>query len=343
MVEIEKRKITIFDANPKISVVMPVYNGEKYLAEAIESILAQTFIDYEFIIVNDGSTDNTLNIIEEYMQKDNRIKVIKLKKVGLVNSLNIGIELAKGEYIARMDADDISMPERFQKQVDYLDENYKISILATYIEAIGYDKERKLKLEDWFNNTINTDNQLERIIRNCPIAHPSVMMRSDFAKKEKYSLGYQAMEDYELWMRAVNKGYKIRVVEEKLLHYRFYDESKSATDNVERLVKQRVSAKIKYFFPEGKNRVIIWGLGERGQILLEYMRSNEAFKDIEIVAIVDKKMTGFLQGYEIKEPGGIDTMDFDYVFIVTSLGYDDISEYMKNKGKVIVKDYMYII
>ena len=115
-----------------ISVIMSVYNGEKYLVQAIDSILNQTYQNFEFIIIDDCSTDNSSHILQEYAQKDSRIKIIKKEKnigiKGFIKNLNLGISLAKGKYIARMDADDISLPERFQKQVDFLENNSDFTI-----------------------------------------------------------------------------------------------------------------------------------------------------------------------------------------------------------------------
>ena len=109
----------------KVSVIMPVYNGEKFISQAIESILNQTFVDFEFIIINDGSNDKTEKIIAKY--KDKRIKYFKFtKNKGLVYSLNFCLKKSKGEFIARMDADDISMPDRFTKQVKFLDKNESV-------------------------------------------------------------------------------------------------------------------------------------------------------------------------------------------------------------------------
>ena len=115
-----------------ISVIMSVYNGEKYLVQAIDSILNQTYQNFEFIIIDDCSTDNSSHILQEYAQKDSRIKIIKKEKnigiKGFIKNLNLGMSLAKGKYIARMDADDISLPERFQKQVDFLEKNSDFTI-----------------------------------------------------------------------------------------------------------------------------------------------------------------------------------------------------------------------
>ena len=123
---------------PKVSVIMPAYNSEKYVGEAIESILNQTFIDFEFIILNDGSTDNTPKIVKEYAKRDKRIKFIDNKKnQGFIASLNQCLDVARGEYLAKMDSDDISLPQRLQKQVDYLEKNPNVGLVGTGYRAFG--------------------------------------------------------------------------------------------------------------------------------------------------------------------------------------------------------------
>ena len=137
---------------PLVSVVLSVYNGEKYLMNAIESILDQTYPAFEFIIVNDGSTDNSPKIIDKYRKLDNRIKVLNQKNRGLIDSLNRGLALANGRYIARMDSDDISLPSKLEEQYNYLENNPDIGVLGTWIEMINEDG-KPLKL--WESPTSN--------------------------------------------------------------------------------------------------------------------------------------------------------------------------------------------
>ena len=126
-----------------ISVVLPVFNGDKYLSEAIESILNQTYINFEFIIINDGSTDGSLTIIENYRVKDNRIVVISRENKGLIASLNEGIRIANGGYIARMDQDDLSLPTRLEEQVKFMDSN-QLDICGTYVQLFNKFKDLKV-------------------------------------------------------------------------------------------------------------------------------------------------------------------------------------------------------
>ena len=120
---------------PKVTVLMSVYNGEKHLREAIDSILNQTFGDFEFLIINDGSTDRTADILQSY--QDSRIKIIHNEKnIGLTKSLNKGLKLAKGEYLARMDADDISYPNRLEVQYEYMEKNPNVGIVGSWNDVI---------------------------------------------------------------------------------------------------------------------------------------------------------------------------------------------------------------
>src|SRR3989339_623001 len=157
---------------PKISVIMSAYNAEKYLAEAIESILAQTFKNFEFIIIDDGSKDDTLRIINEYARKDRRIKVYHNKKnigcVGFIRNLNKGIKLAKGKYLARMDADDISLPDRFRIQHDFLEKNQDTFLIGTGVIDIYANGEEFKKTKGISGNEILKKKLLEK---NCMV-HP---------------------------------------------------------------------------------------------------------------------------------------------------------------------------
>src|SRR3990172_12530717 len=130
--------------NPVITVLMSAYNAEKYLREAIESILNQTFKDFEFIIINDCSTDKTKKIIEEYANKDARIKLINnATNLGLTKSLNIGLKEARGEYVARLDADDVALPERLEKQYEFMNKNRDITLTGAWAEKIYEEGDNK--------------------------------------------------------------------------------------------------------------------------------------------------------------------------------------------------------
>lgn len=196
----EKTKERINDRVPSITVLMSVYNGERYLREAIESILNQTFSDFEFMVIDDGSTDKSWPILAEYAEQDSRLVLIRNQEnIGLAKSLNKGLALARGKYIARMDADDVSMPQRFEKQVVFLETHSKIGILGTqcwFIDTNGQEQELdeaptdelQLRWTSLFGN---------------PFRHPTVMIRGDVLRKNglKYDEAFRVTQDYEFWTR----------------------------------------------------------------------------------------------------------------------------------------------
>ena len=207
--------IMIKNKDPKVSVLMSVYNDEKYLKQAIDSILNQTFNDFEFLIIDDGSTDDSSRIIESY--SDPRIKLIKNEvNIKLSNSLNKGLALARGEYVARMDSDDISLPNRLMEQIRFMDTNKDVAICGSYIRIIGTNKIWKYPLspEDCFGG----------LLFNSILAHPSVMMRRKFFIDNNflYNPEFIRCEDYELWTRIALSG-KISNINKTLVCYRLKD------------------------------------------------------------------------------------------------------------------------
>ena len=182
-----------------ISVIMPVYNSERYLPFAIESILAQTFRDFEFIIVNDGSTDSSLEIIQRFQAQDSRIRILDLPHQGITKSLNSAINIAQGKYIARMDADDISMPERFEKQYQYMEAHPEIAVCGSGVLII--DEEGDVIKKD---RVICSPEKIEKrhLSGKCSLKHPSVIIRADILRKVNgYNENLPYAQDYDLWLR----------------------------------------------------------------------------------------------------------------------------------------------
>jgi glycosyltransferase involved in cell wall biosynthesis len=208
---------------PEISVILPAYNTGAYLGKAIRSVLDQSFSDFELLIINDGSTDETENIIRSF--SDPRIVYIKNEQnCGLANALNKGIDIARGKYIARMDGDDICLPTRFTYQKAILDQQPDIAAVASTIIFINKSGEQtgswELDKRTIYPATIKSKMPYE----NC-IAHPTIMMRSAVLKEMRYEPGQENMEDYDLWLRLMIRGYRIAKVEEPQLWYRVLDTS----------------------------------------------------------------------------------------------------------------------
>lgn len=206
---------------PKVTVLMPVYNGEKYLRESVDSILNQTFTDFELLVINDGSTDSSMDILSTY--NDPRLKIVTNEQnLRLIKTLNKGIDLATGTYIARMDCDDIADSKRLELQVQYMDNNLDVAVCGTGVKVIG----KNLKPWQLSGSAELIKNCL--YVRSCMI-HPSVMMRTDILKENNiyYDLDYAHAEDYELFQR-ISEKYKVVNLKEPLLNYRWSDTSVSS-------------------------------------------------------------------------------------------------------------------
>jgi glycosyltransferase involved in cell wall biosynthesis len=223
---------------------MPVYNCQQYVAEAVESILHQRFTDFELIIIDDVSTDKTFEIISAI--HDPRVKLIrKERNTGYTESLNYGLSLATGELIARMDGDDISMKERFTKQVNFLDQNPEVIACGTWFMLMN-DKRV-------INHPFNPEHLKVTLMDYCAIGHPTVMFRKDKMNELGYTYNafMEPAEDYDLWTRLAAHG-KLANIPEVLLHYRVHNNQVSST----RLKVQQEHARqsqvrmLKYIMPD---------------------------------------------------------------------------------------------
>ena len=209
-----------------ISVIMPVYNAEKYLATAIESVLQQTFRDFELIIINDGSKDKTLDIIKSF--NDPRIKLISRENRGIVSTLNEGLEIAKGKYVARMDGDDICEPNRFEEQYNFLETHPKIGLVVSTVELIDENDESLSIIWPEDREAITEKQIRENMPKNNCIAHPAIMIRSKIIKKYKYH-NQKNGEDYDLWLRILSDNIVIHKINKPLLRYRLHSQSLTQT------------------------------------------------------------------------------------------------------------------
>jgi glycosyltransferase involved in cell wall biosynthesis len=260
----------------KVTVLMSMYNAEKYVAEAIESILTQTHTNFDFLVIDDGSTDKSKTIALKYARKDKRIILVENESnLGLIESLNKGIQLCKTELIARMDADDWSLPERLEKQIKYLLSHPKVGVLGTnyitYVEKTG----KKVK------GHVQTNRNIINLIAYyaAPLMHASIMYkRSILIKVGGYNKKYTHTEDYELLLRLLPK-YQLANISDRLYMRRWNDTSVSVVyADIQRRNHFRVRKKnyLKgIYLSKGKN---IWG-----SILFRLFK-------IDYIAMVEKKL-----------------------------------------------------
>ena len=206
---------------PAISVAMSVYNNAPFLAEAIESILAQSFGDFEFLIVNDGSSDGSAEIIDSFAARDSRVRPIHQENRGLVASLNRLIAEARAPLIARMDGDDVSHPERFARQVDFLARNPDYGVVGAWATSI--DEQGRNCDTGGLDQPTDHDGFLDAMKDKALMCHPSVMMRTEVVRSAGgYRAAFRHCEDYDLWLRLAEHT-RLCSLPERLILYRYSD------------------------------------------------------------------------------------------------------------------------
>jgi len=201
---------------------MPVYNGEKYLRDAIVCILNQTFRDFELLIINDGSVDGTAEILHWYAQQDKRIRIHHQANQGLIAALNTGLEMAKGKFIARTDQDDKIMPNRLEEQVSVLESEENVAVVGSWMEVIN---EKALSITKWKLPYTSKDCDFSSYLNgDMPVGHPCVMYRAEFIRSiGGYRPEYIHAEDVDLWFRVELTGQAIVNIPKFLTSYRLHD------------------------------------------------------------------------------------------------------------------------
>jgi len=215
--------------NDLVTVLLPVYNAEKYIKNSIESILNQTYCKFLLLIINDGSIDQSLDIIKRY--NDNRIKIINFNQnIGLIKALNIGLDNSKGKYIIRMDADDISELNRIEEQIKYMDSNPAIGVSGCGSRTFGES------VNSWETlYPVEHDDIKVKLTHNTSLSHPTVIFNRALLGSIRYNDKYQHIEDYELWVRIIDK-FKIGNLNKVLLNYRIHSDQISTVYSGEQAI-----------------------------------------------------------------------------------------------------------
>ncbi|MGD2034290.1 MAG: glycosyltransferase [Bacteroidales bacterium] len=258
--------------DPKLSVILPFHNSESTLAESVKSILDQDFTDFELLLINNNSSDSGEAIARRFAKKDKRVLLFNEPKQGIVHALNTGIAKSRGVCIARMDADDISLPERFSLQVRFLDEHQDTGLVATCVEYAGNNKLQSgfFDYVQWNNRLIShEDISVNRFVES-PLVHPTVVFRKELP--EKYGTYRDGLfpEDYELWLNWLQQGIKMHKLPEKLLIWKDDENRLSRVDErystpafyeMKTVYLSDWLAENNPFHPE----VVIWGAGRRSR------------------------------------------------------------------------------
>jgi len=250
----------VTERNPVISVVMPVYRNDNYLTESIGSILHQTFRDLEIILICDDPSEKTRAIIAEFQESDNRIRVVYQERKGLISSLNEGISLATGTYIARMDADDISYPDRLEKQVAFMEAHPDCALVAAQVEWIN---EFGNLIGHWKPDLqADTAGKIRKILprENC-LAHPSVLIRRAVSGRYRYNPRQKNTEDYDVWLQMASDNLVLCKVPEILLKLRIHPSSVTSSSKKASLGLDKIKCKARYLVAQiRRGRVSIFNL-----------------------------------------------------------------------------------
>jgi len=325
-----------------VSVLMPVKNAENTIITAITSILCQTLKDLELIIIDDHSTDSTPKLLKNVT--DSRIIVVSNKANGIAAALNTGIELAKGEYIARMDADDISMPERLQKQWQFARENPQYDVISCLVEHESMDSDGQqgyLQHIKWLNTIRTPEEHYLNRFTDAPVAHPTVFFKTSLIKRYgSYSIE-AGPEDFELWLRWMEQGVQFAKVPEVLLQWTDYP-NRTSRIHANYNPGKFYHLKAKYFklwwqVNTNNREIWIWGYGK------EVFRKSNHLSDIgiEVAGYIDLRArpdaTRVVSAYtEISKNAD----KYYLIYIGDRSGKLKIVEYLSAQQMRLGKDYL---
>jgi glycosyltransferase involved in cell wall biosynthesis len=293
---------------PTLSVLMPCYNAEMTIEECLQSLKVQTLADFEVILVDDGSTDNTGKILQKWAARDSRFKAIPQTHSGIITALNAGLSVCKAPYVARMDADDRCHPDRLARQVGYLENNPGVAVVSCLVQGFPMEQVRQgfqIYIE-WLNSLVEDDEIRREIFIESPLAHPSVTYRRRVILEAG---GYQEHgwpEDYDLWLRLYLAGARFGKVPQVLLEWREYPQRLTRTDSrysLENFLRAKA-----YYLAQGplndRDAVIIWGAGMVGRRLSKHLKHHNCplrgFIDID-----QRKIGRFRYGVPILSPAAL--------------------------------------
>lgn len=296
---------------PEISVILPFYNAESTLAAAIKSILNQTFKDFELLLIDNNSTDKSGAIVQSFAEKDSRVRLLPEKKPGVAHAMNCGLKNARGQLIARMDADDISLPERLEKQVNYLKANSEIGLVGSEVKYIPHEKNTAgfKRFVNWVNSFHSPEEIEQNRFVEIPVVNPTIMFRKEVYEKWGGCLHGNFPEDYEMQLRYLEAGIKMAKLPEPLLEWHDYSTRLTRTDNrysTEAFFRTKAayfkkwSEKHNRFHPE----IWVWGAGrktrQRARLLENEGMKIQGFIDIIKNKTTEKKTLHFT---EVPPPG----------------------------------------
>lgn len=334
----------ISNLEPKVSIVMPYFNAQETLERAVNSILHQTYSNFELLLVNNNSSDNSPQIATRMASTDQRIRILNETVQGVVFAANKGNSAAKGQYIARMDADDVSLPARIEKQVMLLDSKPEIGVASCLAEHLGHHQKTDgiNQYVDWVNSLrMPHEIELNRFVE-MPLINPTTMFRRDLIGQFGGFLHGNFPEDYELWLRWMNYGVKIEKVPEVLFQWHDSDTRLTRTDprySIDAFYQTKAAYLSKWLLSQNHQHVWVWGAGRVTRKRVDFL----AQTGILIEGYIDIKKR------EFDETCCISFNDFDWQapsFILSYVGNrgarEKIRQFLFAKGKIEGSDFLMV-
>ena len=295
--------------SPRVSVLLPVFNARPFLDECLQSLVQQTYRDFEILAVDDGSKDGSREILESWAEMDARIRVLRQPHLGLVSTLNAGLAACQGEIIARMDADDVVEPGRLELQLNALDNSSETDVVSCLVRHFPEEDvaEGFRAYEAWINNLITHDQIMcERFIES-PIPHPTAVLRRSALEDAGGYQDHGWPEDYDLWLRMAALGKRFRKVPEVLYYWREHGSRLTRTDS-RYAVEKFLACKARYLLGgplQGMQKVTVWGAGQTGRRLSKHLLRGgarlESFIDVD-----PAKVGSTLRGRPIESPEALE-------------------------------------
>ncbi|MBL62014.1 MAG: glycosyl transferase family 2 [Opitutae bacterium] len=328
-------------ASPRISIVLPFRDAATFLADAVESILKQSDVDLELLAIDDGSIDAGPVIVRDFGQRDTRVRCLSTGGDGIVAALNLGLAKAKAPYLARMDADDFSHPNRLERQIEFLDAHPEIGLVASRIEHWTPDEESRpgyAAYVEWTNGLLLPEDLARSRFVESPFAHPSVVFRKELV--EKFG-GYREgpfPEDYELWLRWMESGVRMQKLPQVLLRWRDHDQRLSRRDQrysvdafyeMKLVYLKRWLAGNNPFHPQVK----IWGAGRTTRARVAFLEREgvqvAGYYDVDPRKIGEPRKGLTVRPIEEIPPPG---EEFIVAMVGARGGREKIAAYLANRG-----------
>lgn len=329
-----------------VSVILPFFNAEQTINRAIKSIAEQSYSNFECILINNNSTDRSASIATEWAEKDNRFIVITEKKQGVVFASNKGFKIAKGKYVARMDADDIAFSTRLQSQIDFLENHSDYGAVAGLVEYVPHSEytDGFKRYVNWSNSIITYEDILKKQFIEMPLINPTAMWRKEVANRIGMYRNGDFPEDYEMWLRWLSKGIKIAKIPEIVL--KWYDSEKRLTrtnpiysnESFFKIKTQYLSNWLKENNPFHPN-VVVWGASKNSRKRAKPLFDNGIdityYIDIKLRTNLDREVIHYKN---IPSPNEI----FILVYMKQEDARNEIQSFLKTRGFIEGKNYLLV-